>query len=88
MRPHALDGGGGHDLDGPDTRSPQPEGDFDPSDAVESWDLTNRRDWEPCEPAQQGVRSSAYRPARHQIGGVNVHAFDNWYLDPMGLEAP
>ena len=29
---------------------------FDPSDAVEFWDLTNRQDWDVCELQQQGTR--------------------------------
>ena len=31
---------------------------FDPSDAVEFWDLTNRQDWHVCELQQRGTRSS------------------------------
>jgi Rieske 2Fe-2S family protein len=31
--------------------------DFDPSDAVEFWDLINRQDWEICEEVQRGMRS-------------------------------
>jgi Rieske 2Fe-2S family protein len=31
--------------------------DFDPSDAVEFWDMTNRQDWEICELTQLGVTS-------------------------------
>lgn len=34
---------------------------FDPSDAVEIFDLVNRQDWEVCEMAQQGMGSKAYR---------------------------
>lgn len=58
---------------------------FDPQDAVEFWDLTNKQDWELCEIAQKGVRSRGYRPGRYQSGERSVHAFDNWYLDRMGL---
>jgi len=56
---------------------------FDPSDAVEFWDLTNRQDWEVCERSQQGVASRGYRPLRYQAGEGCVHAFDTWYLDSL-----
>lgn len=32
-------------------------GDFDPSDAVEFWDLVNRQDWSICERVQRGMSS-------------------------------
>ncbi len=57
--------------------------DFDPSDAIEFWDVTNRQDWELCEIAQKGVRSRGYRPGRYQAGESSVHAFDNWCLDQL-----
>ena len=34
--------------------------DFDPSDAVEFWDLVNGQDWRICERVQQGMRSRAF----------------------------
>jgi glycine betaine catabolism A len=34
---------------------------FDPSDAVEFWDLVNRQDWSICEQVQDGMRSRAFR---------------------------
>ncbi len=34
--------------------------DFDPSDAVEFWDITNRQDWAICERVQQGVSSRSH----------------------------
>jgi glycine betaine catabolism A len=36
--------------------------DFDPSPAVDFWDMTNRQDWHACEISQKGVRSRAYSP--------------------------
>jgi glycine betaine catabolism A len=33
---------------------------FDPSDAVEFWDLVNRQDWSICEQVQDGMRSRAF----------------------------
>jgi Rieske 2Fe-2S family protein len=34
--------------------------DFDPSDAVEFWDLVNRQDWHICAEVQAGMRSQAF----------------------------
>jgi Rieske 2Fe-2S family protein len=34
---------------------------FDPSDAVDFWDLVNRQDWLICERVQRGMRSRAYQ---------------------------
>jgi len=34
--------------------------DFDPSDAVDFWDLINRQDWAICERVQAGMRSRAF----------------------------
>jgi len=33
---------------------------FDPSDAVEFWDITNRQDWSICESVQRGMRSRVH----------------------------
>jgi Rieske 2Fe-2S family protein len=35
--------------------------DFDPSDAVDFWDLVNRQDWAICAKVQDGMRSHAFR---------------------------
>jgi len=35
---------------------------FDPSFAVDFWDLTNRQDWAACEGVQRGVASRGYHP--------------------------
>jgi glycine betaine catabolism A len=34
--------------------------DFDPSDAIDFWDLVNRQDWTICESVQLGMRSRAF----------------------------
>jgi Rieske 2Fe-2S family protein len=39
----------------------EPEG-FDPSYAVDFWDITNREDWTACENVMKGVRNRGYRP--------------------------
>jgi Rieske 2Fe-2S family protein len=38
--------------------------DFDPSYAVDFWDLTNRQDWAACESVQRGLTSPHARPRR------------------------
>ena len=53
--------------------------DFDPTDVVEFWDLTNRQDWTLCERVQQGVSSRGYRPGPYHPSERCVHAFDAWY---------
>ena len=35
---------------------------FDPSYAVDFWDITNKQDWAACEGVQRGVSSRGYRP--------------------------
>ena len=34
--------------------------DFEPSDAVEFWDVVNRQDWRICESVQRGMRSRVF----------------------------
>jgi phenylpropionate dioxygenase-like ring-hydroxylating dioxygenase large terminal subunit len=48
---------------------------FDPSYAVEFWDLTNRQDWHACESVQRGAQSSGYRQGPLAIEEDNVHQF-------------
>jgi len=57
--------------------------DFDPSDAVDFWHMTNQQDWQLCERAQKGVRSRGYQPARYQGLEETIYFFDNWYLRTM-----
>ena len=58
-----------------------PRADFDPSDAVDFWDLTNRQDWAVCERQQVGTRSRAYVPGRYSLMEDMVHAFDLMVAD-------
>ncbi|HEY1429079.1 MAG TPA: aromatic ring-hydroxylating dioxygenase subunit alpha, partial [Candidatus Tumulicola sp.] len=53
---------------------------FDPRDAVEFWDLTNRQDWHVSELTQQGLRSSAYTPGPYSNAEGLLAAFDRQYL--------
>jgi hypothetical protein len=36
--------------------------DFDPSYAIDFWDLTNRQDWAACESVQRGLTSPRAKP--------------------------
>jgi phenylpropionate dioxygenase-like ring-hydroxylating dioxygenase large terminal subunit len=56
---------------------------FDPSDAVEFWDMTNRQDWHVCELSQLGVSSRAYTPGPYAHAETLLHAFDTHYLKVM-----
>ena len=56
---------------------------FDPSDAVEFWDLTNRQDWTVCELTQRGVASRAYVPGPYANAEGLLAAFDRHYLALM-----
>ncbi len=55
--------------------------DFDPSDAIEFWDLTNRQDWEVCEMQQTGTASRAYTAGRFTAMEGGVYAFDRHVAD-------
>lgn len=58
--------------------------DFDPSDVVEFWDMTNRQDWRICELAQLGIASRAYLPGPYAHQEGLLHAFDRHYLSCIG----
>jgi Rieske 2Fe-2S family protein len=57
--------------------------DFDASDAVEFWDLTNRQDWHVNELTQKGVESRAYVPGPYANAEGLLGAFDRYYLQSM-----
>ena len=50
--------------------------DFDPSDAIAFWDLTNSQDWHVCELQQRGTKSSSWISGRYSNQEASVHAFD------------
>jgi glycine betaine catabolism A len=50
--------------------------DFDPSDAIGFWDMTNRQDWYVCELAQKGAGSRGYTAGRYSLEETDTHAFD------------
>jgi glycine betaine catabolism A len=49
---------------------------FDPKDAVEFWDMTNRQDWHVCELSQAGISSRAYVPGPYSNREDLLYAFD------------
>ncbi len=51
-------------------------GDFDPSDAVDFWDMVNRQDWYVCELTQKGVKTKGYTAGRYAADESDTHAFD------------
>ena len=56
---------------------------FDPSDAVDFWDLTNRQDWRVNELTQLGVSSRAYTPGMYANAEGLLAAFDRHYIAVM-----
>lgn len=58
--------------------------DFDPSDAVEFWDVTNRQDWQLSDLAQAGIASPGYRPGPYSNREELLMAFDRWVIDRVG----
>ncbi len=56
---------------------------FDPSDAVDFWDRTNRQDWHVNERTQLGVASRAYTPGPYANAEGLLAAFDRHYLITM-----
>jgi Rieske 2Fe-2S family protein len=55
--------------------------DFDPSDAIAFWDLTNRQDWHVCELQQRGTKSQSWTAGRFSNQEPSVHAFDLMAVD-------
>src|SRR5579884_774802 len=60
---------------------------FDPSDAVDFWDLTNRQDWHVSELTQLGLQSRAYEPGPYSNAEGLLSAFDRHYLELMQQRA-
>ncbi len=50
------------------------ESGFDPSDAVEFWDLVNRQDWTVCEAVQDGIRARVHAHGHYA-------PMEDWNLD-------
>ena len=61
--------------------------DFNPKDAIEFWDMTNKQDWHVCELSQQGIASRAYKPGPYSSRERIPAAWDEYYLRSMEREA-
>jgi glycine betaine catabolism A len=57
--------------------------DFQPNDAIEFWDMTNKQDWHVCELSQHGIASRAYEPGPYSTRESIPAAFDREYLRQM-----
>ena len=57
---------------------------FDPGDAVEFWDTTNREDWRICELSQLGIQSRAYQPGPYSAKEGLPRAFDEMIVGAAG----
>ena len=53
---------------------------FDPSDAADFWDMTNRQDWHVCELSQLGIESHSYTPGPYANQEGLLYQFDQHYL--------
>ena len=56
---------------------------FQPEEAINFWDMTNRQDWEVCEQTQLGVSSRAFIPGPYSELESMLAAFDRNYLQAM-----
>src|SRR6266481_9837204 len=56
---------------------------FNPQDAIEFWDTTNKQDWHVCELSQQGISSCAYEPGPYSARESIPAAWDEYYLRQM-----
>lgn len=58
--------------------------DFDPSPAVEFWNMTNKQDWQVSALSQQGISSQAYTPGPYSELESMIAAWDREYLCSIG----
>ena len=57
---------------------------YNPDDATEFWDMTNKQDWHMCELSQQGIASRAYEPGPYSSREKIPAAWDEYYLGQLG----
>lgn len=57
--------------------------DFDPSGAIEFWNMTNKQDWEVSELSQRGIASRAYEPGPYSELESMIAAWDRGYLHAL-----
>lgn len=60
---------------------------FNPSEAIEFWDVTNRQDWEVCEQTFAGISSRAYTPGPWGPTETMPGTFDREVLRLLGQES-
>ena len=53
---------------------------FNPNDAIEFWDMTNKQDWHVCELSQQGIASRAYQSGPYSPRESIPAAWDREFL--------
>ena len=61
----------------------QADPNFNPQDAIDFWNMTNKQDWQVCELTQKGVQSKAYTPGPYSELESMLAAFDRAYLQVM-----
>jgi Rieske 2Fe-2S family protein len=59
---------------------------YNPDDAIQFWDTTNKQDWHVCELSQQGIASRAYEPGPYSSREKIPAAWDQYYLRSMERE--
>jgi Rieske 2Fe-2S family protein len=58
--------------------------DFNPTDAISFWDVTNQQDWDIVQRSQLGISSRRYRPGPYSARESIPAAWDRAYLEMMG----
>ena len=61
--------------------------DFDPTDAIEFWNTTNKQDWQVSELSQRGISSRAYEPGPYSELESMIAAWDREYLRALGEDS-
>lgn len=67
-------------------RTEMARADFDPTEAIEFWNLTNSQDWEISERSQRGVASRAYQPGPYSNLESVIAIWDREYLKAVRHE--
>ncbi len=57
--------------------------DFDPSGAVDFWELTNQQDWDLSDRAQEGISSLGYLPGPYSNREELLFGLDRWVLERL-----
>jgi Rieske 2Fe-2S family protein len=55
--------------------------DFDASDCIAFWDMTNKQDWHVCELSQAGISSPVYMPGPYSNREDLLYAFDRFIVE-------